>query len=320
LYERDNESGLDFAQARYYNYKLGRFNSVDPVMASADIINPQTWNRYAYVGNNPVNITDPTGLIWGEKDGYLYWFKGDVLPSGYNTYSALVGRAVGGGLVVLNGNGTTTAVASAGEALRLIMAAGAAAAALEASAVALGVTAVAAAGLAAAYVCSLNPSSCGRSATYGAGMPGTMSLQDSVSMQRYLYGKDSVPSPLDYFDAQGNILPQYLMNENTSESSSNSSANTQGQPSTGNPNPDDPNKPTLRHAHRLKESTLEHIRKWSTDKIIDSLKPGSKSPLITKPDGTIMQGNHRVQVLRERGITVDKLPREIYTPSTYNHP
>ncbi len=36
-YERDGEIEEDFAEARYYNYKIGRFNSVDPLMASAEI-------------------------------------------------------------------------------------------------------------------------------------------------------------------------------------------------------------------------------------------------------------------------------------------
>jgi biotin operon repressor len=34
-----------------------------------------------------------------------------------------------------------------------------------------------------------------------------------------------------------------------------------------------------------------------------------------KPDGTIVQGNHRIEVLRERGVNVNQLPRETYTPS-----
>jgi RHS repeat-associated protein len=61
-YERDNETGLDYAQARYYAGMQGRFTSVDPMMASAHAANPQSWNRYAYVGNNPLNSTDPTGM------------------------------------------------------------------------------------------------------------------------------------------------------------------------------------------------------------------------------------------------------------------
>ncbi len=61
-YERDNENGLDFAQNRYYSYSHGRFTSPDPLLASANAINPKTWNRYAYVLNNPTNFVDPLGL------------------------------------------------------------------------------------------------------------------------------------------------------------------------------------------------------------------------------------------------------------------
>ena len=62
-YEKDEESGLDFAQARYYNSSHGRFTSVDPLTASATIKNPQTFNRYSYVLNSPYKFTDPLGLI-----------------------------------------------------------------------------------------------------------------------------------------------------------------------------------------------------------------------------------------------------------------
>jgi len=62
-YEKDEESGLDFAQARYYNPKHGRFISVDPLTASANVRNPQTFNRYSYVVNSPYKFTDPLGLI-----------------------------------------------------------------------------------------------------------------------------------------------------------------------------------------------------------------------------------------------------------------
>jgi len=62
-YEKDAESGLEFAQARYYNPGHGRFTSIDPMMASASIRNPQTFNRYSYVLNSPYKFTDPLGLI-----------------------------------------------------------------------------------------------------------------------------------------------------------------------------------------------------------------------------------------------------------------
>jgi len=59
-YERDSESGNDYAQARYYVNRLGRFSSVDPLSGNAE--NPQSLNRYAYVRNAPVMLTDPSGL------------------------------------------------------------------------------------------------------------------------------------------------------------------------------------------------------------------------------------------------------------------
>ncbi len=57
-------TGLDYFNARYYSPEQGRFISPDPGNAGADPANPQTWNGYAYVGNNPLNVTDPTGESW----------------------------------------------------------------------------------------------------------------------------------------------------------------------------------------------------------------------------------------------------------------
>ncbi len=62
-YQKDDESGLEFAQARYYNTKHGRFTSVDPLVASANVKDPQTFNRYSYAMNSPYKFTDPLGLI-----------------------------------------------------------------------------------------------------------------------------------------------------------------------------------------------------------------------------------------------------------------
>jgi RHS repeat-associated protein len=61
--ERDAESGNDYFGARYYVSNMGRFISPDPAgMMAADIEFPQSLNRYAYVWNNPLSFTDPTGL------------------------------------------------------------------------------------------------------------------------------------------------------------------------------------------------------------------------------------------------------------------
>jgi RHS repeat-associated protein len=59
----DDETGLYFYNARYYNPKLGRFITPDIIVQAPE--NPQTLNRYAYAGNNPVNYTDPTGHFFG---------------------------------------------------------------------------------------------------------------------------------------------------------------------------------------------------------------------------------------------------------------
>lgn len=63
VYEHDNETNLDYAQARYYANLQGRFTSIDPLNASAEPIDPQSWNRYSYVINQPTVYTDPLGLF-----------------------------------------------------------------------------------------------------------------------------------------------------------------------------------------------------------------------------------------------------------------
>ena len=60
--ERDSETGLDFFQARHFSNVLGRFLSADPGNAGADLSDPQTWNGYSYVRNNPLALVDPSGM------------------------------------------------------------------------------------------------------------------------------------------------------------------------------------------------------------------------------------------------------------------
>ena len=74
-YERDNETNLDFAEARYFGSSLGRFTSPDPLAASAHTAIPQSWNRYSYSLNNPLSISDRTGMSpeWVQKDGEVFY-------------------------------------------------------------------------------------------------------------------------------------------------------------------------------------------------------------------------------------------------------
>jgi len=61
--ERDAESGLDYFGARYYASTMGRFMSPDPLYIEMHrLADPQQLNLYMYGRNNPLSITDPTGL------------------------------------------------------------------------------------------------------------------------------------------------------------------------------------------------------------------------------------------------------------------
>lgn len=92
--ERDNETGLDFFEARYYASMQGRFTSIDPYNIVMErqfatntrkaesqftvyLSNPQRWARYTYALNNPLLYTDPHG-----EDVTIYY-----RPAGDNTGS-----------------------------------------------------------------------------------------------------------------------------------------------------------------------------------------------------------------------------------------
>ena len=61
--EFDSETGNYYDYARFYSPRLGRFISPDPAdLTAVDPTNPQSWNRYTYVLNNPTSFTDPLGL------------------------------------------------------------------------------------------------------------------------------------------------------------------------------------------------------------------------------------------------------------------
>jgi len=85
--EFDEEIGLHYYGARYYDPALAHFISPDTI--EPDRANPQTLNRYAYALNNPVKYIDPTGhfavlpfipIIWGAIEAGL---------SAYDVYSTI---------------------------------------------------------------------------------------------------------------------------------------------------------------------------------------------------------------------------------------
>jgi RHS repeat-associated protein len=59
--ERDAESGLDYFGARHYASNLGRFTAVDPSRKSVNSSDPQSWNRYTYTLNKPLQYVDRNG-------------------------------------------------------------------------------------------------------------------------------------------------------------------------------------------------------------------------------------------------------------------
>jgi RHS repeat-associated protein len=65
-YTRDSATLLDYADQRYYVSSQGRFLTPDPYRATTNSANnptsPQSWNHYAYVTGDPVNLHDPSGL------------------------------------------------------------------------------------------------------------------------------------------------------------------------------------------------------------------------------------------------------------------
>jgi RHS repeat-associated protein len=74
-YERDGNAS-DEAMFRRYNRWWSKFDQPDPYDGSYDLSDPQSFNRYAYVQNDPVNFIDPSGLqpcLPGERGAQCGW-------------------------------------------------------------------------------------------------------------------------------------------------------------------------------------------------------------------------------------------------------
>lgn len=80
--ERDAETGLDYFESRYFSAAQGRFTSPDAMIAKKEwLSDPQRWNRYAYVRNNPMRYIDPNG-----EDLVIYYYYGSDLTDEQRKY------------------------------------------------------------------------------------------------------------------------------------------------------------------------------------------------------------------------------------------
>ena len=92
------ETGLYYYGARYYDPAIGRFITADSIVQ--DPGDPQSFNRYSYVRNNPLRYVDPTGhdcecYEYDDDTGECIDLECD--PSGTNGGGGGVGNGSGGG-------------------------------------------------------------------------------------------------------------------------------------------------------------------------------------------------------------------------------
>ncbi|MFN0139554.1 MAG: RHS repeat domain-containing protein [Pyrinomonadaceae bacterium] len=97
LTERDDATGTDHTWFRKHENRAGRWTSPDPYKGSCVVGEPQSWNRYSYVKNDPTNFIDPSGLctvITGPNGPIL---GPDCWINIYPSSGALGGGSGGGG-------------------------------------------------------------------------------------------------------------------------------------------------------------------------------------------------------------------------------
>src|SRR2546428_13768521 len=85
-YEHDSESGNDYAMARSYVNRLGRFSSADPL--SGSISDPQSLNRYDYVADDPTDLVDPQGTC-PDWNGVTFFVNGKIICTAHISHQGL---------------------------------------------------------------------------------------------------------------------------------------------------------------------------------------------------------------------------------------
>jgi RHS repeat-associated protein len=263
-YERDGETGLDFAQARYYSNIQGRFTGPDAPFADQFESDPQSWNLYAYVRNNPCVNTDPTGrnTCYFRPDGSKIGCEGDTRIK----------------IVTQSGEGQLIFTPKKGE----------------------------------REVIDLNNVT---AITYASTAPNPIG-DFSFEMGRRAFALRTIATGTGIY-AAGVIAAPFIGLGNAAFLTTDLIMKG-GEPDLGTLAALVPLRP-LKFLHSpstwvsgTAKNSLEFWKKQPTEKIIESLKPGAREPLIVKPDGTIMQGNTRIKVLTERGVDVNSLPRTPY--------
>ena len=100
--EKDEDTGLYYYEARYYDSSIGRFVGKDPWQG--DFTDPQSLNKYSYVRNNPLKYVDPTGEFFhiaiggavGAIIGVVVQGLSDSIAGEYSGLAAYTGAAAGG--------------------------------------------------------------------------------------------------------------------------------------------------------------------------------------------------------------------------------
>ena len=239
--ERDAETGLDYFGARYFSGAQGRFTSPDVPLADQWEKDPQSWNLYSYVRNNPLRFIDPTGRECVTLDNGTVGDNGQgkmcqaVLDADKNKKPDVTVSAMGGNQITAFALNSLFALDAA----------------------------------ASSYFRPLT-NAMGVRPSYMEPIPVTkefvgQAAAAAVTVGTAIIGPGGAQAPLKLIHS----------------------------PAT------------------LSKTILDGLRKKSTQELIESLRPGLQEALRVKPDGRVMNGNHRLTVLMERGVDVNALPREV---------